>query len=109
MVDVISRRSVESSISVPTSAGDNPFGGSYIGATETPGSGSRPNLFHMPYITPNVRNGRNTIGLLPRNQNSFVSAPGSFKAPFGMYRSMVRPPRIGSGVVVSNEASAPFT
>src|SRR5882724_1539112 len=109
MVDVISLGSVESSIRVPTSAGVNPLGGSYIGATDMPGSGSLPTVCQRPNITPNVSSGRNTIGLLPRNQNNFVSAPGSFSTPFGMKISIVSPPRMGSGFVVSNMTSAPLT
>ena len=109
MVDVMSRGSVESSIRVPASAGVIPLGGSYIGATEVPGSGSLPTVCQTPYITANVSSGKNTIGLLPRNQNNFVIAPGSFSMPLGMKTSMVMPPRIGSDCVVSNVTSAPFT
>src|SRR5579862_7283318 len=98
-----------SSISVPASAGEIPGGGSYMGATERPGSGSRPLYHHSTNITPNVTKGRNTTGLLLRNQKNRVTAPGSFRMPLGMKMSMVMPPRMGSGLVVSKATSAPFT
>src|SRR4029077_3754767 len=86
-----------------------PAGGSYMGATERPGSGSRPLYHHRTNITPKVTNGRNTIGLLPRNQKNRVIGPGSFRMPFGMKMSIVIPPRMGSGLVVSKARSAPLT
>src|ERR1700724_1300669 len=98
-----------SSTSAPASAGEMPGGGSYIGATERPGSGSRPLYHHRTNISPNVTKGRNTTGLLLRNQKNRVMAPGSFRIPLGIKMSMVMPPRMGSGLVVSKAASAPFT
>src|SRR5205823_757292 len=94
---------------VPDSAGERPGGGSYMGATERPGSGSRPLYHHSTYITPKVTKGRKMMGLLPTNQNARVSAPGSFRIPLGMKMSIVIPPRMGSGLRVSKEASAPLT
>src|SRR5438445_6433079 len=98
-----------SSISAPVSAGDMPGGGSYMGATERPGSGSRPLYHHSTNITPKAKNGRNTIGLLPRNQSARAKAPGSFTMFLGMKTSMVIPPRMGSGFLVSKERFAPLT
>src|SRR5437868_2469390 len=98
-----------SSSSVPVSAGEICGGGSYIGATETPGSGSRPLYHHNVNITADVQNGRNTIGLLSRNHIRRVIEPGPFRMPFGMKTSTVMPPRIGNGLVVSNDTTDPFT
>src|SRR6266851_8465084 len=98
-----------SSISVPASAGEMPGGGSYMGATERPGSGSRPLYHHNTNITPKVMKGKNTIGLLPRNQNARAKAPGSFTMPLGMKISIVIPPRMGKGFLVSKATSAPLT
>src|SRR6266446_6529135 len=97
-----------SSISVPASAGETPGGGSYIGATDRPGSGSRPLYHHRPNITPKVTNGRKTTGLLPRNQKNRVMTPGSFRMYLGIKMSIVIPPRMGSGLVVSKATSAPL-
>src|ERR1700675_3837017 len=98
-----------SSMSVPASAGEMPGGGSYMGATERPGSGSRPLYHHSTNITPKVTKGRNTTGLLLRNQENRMMAPGSFRMPLGMKMSIVIPPRMGSGLVLSNNTSAPLT
>src|SRR5581483_1518680 len=98
-----------SSSSVPASAGEICGGGSYIGATDTPGSGSRPLYRHKVNITANVQNGRNTIGLLSTNQMKRVKELGPFKIPFGMKTSTVRPPRMGSGFVLSNDTVDPST
>src|SRR6266436_10098475 len=76
MVLVMSRGWMVSSSKVPASAGQMPLGGSYCGATETPGSGSRPTEYQRANITASVSSGRNTMGLLPRNQPNFVSADG---------------------------------
>src|SRR5712692_6053256 len=101
----MSRGWIESSINVPASAGDMPSGGSYMGATESPGSGSRP-LYHQNVnITPRVTKGRKMMGLLPRNQSARVNELGSCRMPFGMEISIVTPPRMGSGLVFSNETS----
>src|SRR6478672_8651828 len=86
-----------------------PGGGSYMGATDRPESGSRPLYHHRANITPKVTKGKNTIGLLPRNQNARVIAPGSLRMSLGMKISMVIPPRIGSGFLVSKATSAPLT
>src|ERR1700676_4344149 len=86
-----------------------PAGGSYIGATESPGSGSRPLYHHSVNITAKVQKGRNTTGLLPRNQINRVKPPGSLRMPLGIKMSMVIPPRMGSGLLVSNETSEPRT
>src|SRR5208282_3516527 len=86
-----------------------PAGGSYIAATESPGSGSRPLYHHSVNITARVQKGRKTIGLLPKNQSSRANGPGSARMPFGIKTSMVMPPRIGSGLLVSNETSEPLT
>src|SRR5208282_849709 len=51
MVQVMSRGWMVSSSKVPASAGHMPAGGSYCGATETPGSGSRPTEYHKANIT----------------------------------------------------------
>src|SRR5512140_3408719 len=99
---------MESSISVPASAGEMPGGGSYMGATERPGSGSRPLYHQRMVITAKVNTGRNMMGLLPRNQNNRVSELGSLRMPFGTKMSTVIPPRMGSGLVVSNATSAPL-
>ena len=54
-----------------------PVGGSYIGATDIPGSGSRP-LYHQSVnITANTTAGKKTIGFPARNQKNFVTGPGS--------------------------------
>ena len=108
-VDVISRGWTWSSSRVPASAGLNPGGGSYIGATETPGSGSRPLYHHRANITPKVSSGKKTIGLLPKNQSARVSELGAFRTPLGMKISTVSPPRMGRGSVVANDTSDPFT
>ena len=79
-----------------------------MGATERPGSGSRPLYHHKTNITAKVTKGRNTMGLLPRNQKNRVIAPGSLRMPLGMKISIVIPPRMGSGLVVSKATSAPF-
>src|SRR5271168_2621809 len=100
---------MRSSSRVPASAGEIPAGGSYIGATDIPGSGSRPAYHHKTNITRNVTGGKNTAGLLPINQTNFVSAVGCLRMPFGIYTSIVRPPRMGNGFVVSNSAAAPST
>ena len=73
-----------SSSSVPASAGEIPGGGSYMGATETPGSGSRPLYHHSANMAASVTSGRNTIGFPPTNQKNFVSALGSLRMSFGM-------------------------
>src|ERR1700676_1797710 len=86
-----------------------PAGGSYMGATESPGSGSRPLYHQRVNITARVQKGRKTMGLLPRNHISRVNAFGSLRMPLGMKMSMVIPPRIGSGLLVSNETSEPRT
>src|ERR1022692_2832624 len=86
-----------------------PAGGSYMGATESPGSGSRPLFHHRVNITATVQKGRKTMGLPPRNHINRVKAPGSFRMPLGIKISMVIPPRIGSGLLVSNETSEPLT
>src|SRR5437016_4921379 len=98
-----------SSSRAPASAGDICGGGSYIGATDNPGSGSRPLYRHSVYITANVQNGRKMIGLLPRNHKNRVNAPGSLRRPLGTKTSIVNPPRMGSEFVVSKEISEPRT
>src|SRR5450631_3366495 len=108
-VQVMSRGWTLSSGSAPVSAGVMPAGGSYMGATETPGSGSRPLYHHSTNITPRVTRGRNTIGLLPKNHIALVNELGGFRMPLGMNTSTVRPPRMGRGCVVSNETSDSFT
>src|SRR4051794_12212222 len=105
----MSRGSTESSINVPASAGVNPGGGSYIGATERPASGSRPLYHQIVNITAKVTKGKNTTGLLPTNQKNLVSAPGSCRMSLGRYMSTVIPPRMGRGLVVSNSTSDPWT
>src|SRR5579871_163021 len=95
-----------SSSNVPASAGEMPGGGSYIGATEMPGSGSRPLYHHKLNITTSVTSGKKTMGLPPRNQKKRVMGPGGVRMPLGMYTSMVNPPRIGKGLLVSNCAVA---
>ena len=74
----------ESSSKVPASAGEIPVGGPYIGATDMPGSGSRPLYHHSRNIAIKVTGGRNTTGLLPMNQKNFVNALGSSRIPFGI-------------------------
>src|SRR5450631_1090539 len=108
-VQVMSRGWTLSSSSAPHSAGVIPAGASYMGATETPGSGSRPLYHHSANITPTVTRGRNTIGLLHKNHIARVNELGGFKMPLGMNTSTVRPPRIGRESVVSNETSESFT
>src|ERR1700676_4696415 len=98
-----------SSSNVPASAGVMPAGGSYMGATEIPGSGSRPLYHHNVNITAKVQKGKNTIGLLPRNHSKRVNPLGSFRIPLGIKTSMVIPPRMGSGLLVSHEISEPLT
>src|ERR1700686_2650643 len=84
-----------------------PAGGSYMGATERPGSGSRPLYHQRVNITAKVQSGRKTMGLLPRNHISRVNAPGALRMPLGIKMSMVIPPRIGSGLLALNEISEP--
>src|ERR1022692_4848294 len=67
MVQVMSRGWTASSIRVPTSAGVMSFGGSYMGATEMSGWGSRPFVHQKKNITTNAHSGSSTIGLLRRN------------------------------------------
>src|SRR5581483_12373735 len=98
-----------SSSRVPASAGEICCGGSYIGATDAPGSGSFPLYHHNVNITANVHSGRNTIGLLSTNHSSCVSVPGGLRMPLGMKTSTVTPPRIGKGLVVSKLTCDPFT
>jgi hypothetical protein len=64
---------------------------------------------HSVIITAKVHKGRNTMGLLPTNHMNRVTAPGSLRMPFGIKMSMVIPPRIGNGLLVSNETSEPRT
>src|SRR5438093_9087466 len=109
MVDVMSRGSIVSSTRVPASAGVIPAGGSYIGATDKPGSGSRPLYHHSTNMTTNAQGGSNTAGLLARNHQARVTGPGSDNVPFGMKMSMVNPPRISSGLVVSKFTFEPMT
>jgi hypothetical protein len=81
-----------------------------MGAAEIPGSGSRPLYHQRVTITAKVQNGRNTMGLLPRNQINRVNPPGSSRTPFGIIKmSMVIPPRMGSGLLVSKATSGPVT
>src|ERR1700678_4050600 len=100
---------MRSSSNVPASAGDIPVGGAYIGATDSPGSGSRPAVHHRPNIAINVTKGKNTAGLLPMNQKNRVSEVGSLRIPLGTYTSIVIPPRMGRGSVVAKSTLAPFT
>src|SRR6266496_474780 len=97
-VDVMSRDSMVSSSSSPASAGVSPLGGSYMAATETPGSGSRPFHHQMANITRKDQTGRRTPGLPATNQTTcWVNQEGSFNTPLGIQTSMVRPERGGSG------------
>src|SRR3984957_7717353 len=98
-----------SSSNAPASAGVMPAGGSYMGATEIPGSGSRSLYHHNVNITAKVQKGKNTIGLPPRNHSKRVRPLGSFKMPLGINTSFVIPPRMGSGLFVSNKTSEPLT
>src|SRR6185437_5072280 len=91
-VEVMSRGSVLSSISVPTSAGVMLLGGSYMGATDIPDLGSRPFVHQSPNITTKATSGKNTIGLLPRNQTALVNPLGDASTPLGMNTSTVSPP-----------------
>src|SRR5215475_7061167 len=104
----MSRGLTVSSIKVPTSAGPMFSGGSYIGATDKPGSGSRPLSHHMANITAKAQKGRVRMGLLRTNQMALVSEPGSFSKSLGMYTSRVSPPRGGSSEV-SKLAEGPST
>src|SRR5579859_2544980 len=92
---------------VPASAGLIPFGGSYMGATEIPGFGSRPFQYHMLYITTKAKMGRKIMGLLFRYHPTLVKKPGSLTMPLGMEISIVNPPRMGNGLAVSNEIRWP--
>src|ERR1700722_18307237 len=100
---------MRSSSSVPASAGEIPGGGSYMGAIDIPGSGSRPAYHQRVNMTASVTSGRKTAGLLPTNQKNLVIVPGSLRMPLGMYTSMVMPPRLGKGLVVSNSTFEPST
>src|SRR6266536_5354500 len=94
----MSRDSMAPSSSSPASAGVSPLGGSYIAATETPGSGSRPFHHQMANITRKDQTGRRTPGLPATNQTTcWVNQEGSFNTPLGIQTSMVRPERGGSG------------
>src|SRR5580658_7399619 len=83
-VQVLSRGLTSSSSKVPASAGQRPGGGSYCGATETPGSGSRPTVYQRVNITASVSSGKNRMGLLSTNQPNLVSADGGWITPCGM-------------------------
>src|SRR5689334_15186953 len=94
----MSRDSMEPSSSSPASAGVRPLGGSYMGATETPGSGSRPFHHQMANITRKDQTGRRMPGLPATNQTMLrVNQEGSASTPLGIHTSIVRPLRGGSG------------
>src|ERR1700704_1325792 len=99
MVQVMSRGSMESSISNPVSAGVIFSGGPYCGATDNLGSGSRPMNHHSSPMIASASSGISTMGLLRMNAMARVKELGSFKIPFGMYTSTVSPPRMGSGLL----------
>src|SRR5271165_934909 len=105
----MSRGWTASSISVPTSAGVMPLGGSYMGATEMSGLGSRPLVHQQKNITTNAHNGSSTIMLLRRNHIASVSLLGWVSTPLGMYTSAVNPSRMESGSLVCTETVLPFT
>src|SRR5690348_8507614 len=100
-MDVMSRGSVLSSTSVPTSAGLMLSGGWYMGATESPALGSRPLVHHTVNITANAQSGIRMTGLLPRSQRARAKELGGSSMPLGMKMSTVSPPRAGSGLEVS--------
>src|SRR5262249_55864755 len=106
-MEVISRGSIESSIKVPTSAGPIFAGGWYIGATDMPGSGSRPLNHHRPNITAKAHSGSVRIGLLRANRAALVRGAVSCRRPLGMYTSTDSPPCIGNGWLVSKLAVEP--
>src|SRR6202022_4969932 len=104
MVQVMSRDSTLSAISVPTSAGDILGGGSYIGATDSPASGSLPFNHHRVNMTTKAKGGRKTMGLLRRNHATRVTADGWRRMPLGIKTSRVNPSRRERGLEVSKGA-----
>src|SRR5271167_1462407 len=105
----MSRGWTASSISVPTSAGVMPFGGSYMGATEMSGLGSRPLVHQKKNITMHAHRGSSTMMLLRRNHIACVSLLGCASTPLVMYTSAVSPSRMESGSLVCTDIVLAFT
>src|ERR1035438_6573724 len=97
----MSRGWTASSIRAPTSAGVMSLGGSYMGATETSGWGSRPLVHQKKNITMNAHSGSSTMGLLRRNHIAWVPLLGWVSTPLLMYTSAVSPSRMESGLLAS--------
>src|SRR5437762_12907048 len=74
-----------------------------------PASGSRPLYYQSTNMPAKVTRGRKTLGFPAKNQKNLVSALGSFRMSFGIYTSIVSPPRMGRGLLVSNCACEPST
>src|ERR1017187_5392637 len=101
MVQVMSRGWTASSIKLPTSAGVMSLGGSYIGATEMSGWGSRPFVHQKTNITAKAHSGSSTMGLLRKNHIGWLPLLGCVSRPLLMETSAVGPPRMDSGLLVS--------
>ena len=68
---------------LPHSAGVMSLGGSYMGATDMPGSGSRPTVYHSPNITAKTISGSSTTGLLCTNHHDARQLAGFVQDAFG--------------------------
>src|SRR5437868_14957187 len=78
-----------------------------MGATDKPGSGSRPLNHHIANMTTNAQGGSKTRGLLAKNHAARERGPGSWRIRLGMHTWMLSPPRMASGAVVSKLVRGP--
>src|SRR3989337_4604008 len=90
-VDVISRISARSSISVPASAGVKSLGGSYLTAITPLPSGSLPLVYQTYDIKNSVKIGSPKNQLSEINHKAFFKDEGSFRIPFGSPTTIVSP------------------
>src|SRR5262245_21763747 len=105
----MARASTPGWMGVPVSAGGMFFGGSYMGATAIPGSGSLPHFHQIVNITAKETRGKKTIGLPAMNHQIRVRVDGCWRTPLGMKTSALNPSRADSGFMVAADTSAPFT
>jgi len=98
-----------SSSNVPASAGVIPAGGFIHGRDGKPGIGiASPVPPENETSQQSPERQKRRWDCCPETTSAGVNGPGSLRMPFGMKMSMVMPPRIGSGFLVSNEASEPL-